>query len=76
MRSVPVVEMKAHLSALLAEVEDGEEIAITRHGRVIARLVPDVPRMAAEVFRPFWREAGIDLEVPPDEQAEPIESID
>lgn len=76
MRSVAVVELKAHLSSLLAEVEGGDEIAITRHGRVIARLVPDAPRMAAEVFRPFWLEGDIDLETPADAQAEPVDSID
>lgn len=76
MRSVAVVEMKAHLSALLADVERGEEIAITRHGRVIARLVPDAPRMAADAFRPFWGEPGIDLVAPPDAPAEPVESLD
>lgn len=76
MRSVPVVEMKAHLSSLLVEVERGEEIAITRHGRVIARLVPDAPRMASDVFRAFWGEADIDFEAPPDQPAEPVESVD
>lgn len=40
MRTVPVVEVKARLSALLTEVAQGDEIAITRHGRIIARLVP------------------------------------
>lgn len=76
MRSVAVVEMKAHLSSLLAEVERGEEIAITRHGRVIARLVPDAPRMASDAFRAFWGEADIDLEAPPDQPAEPAEPVD
>lgn len=76
MRNVPVVEMKAHLSALLAEVEPGGEIAITRHGRVIARLVPDVAHMAADAFRPFWSESDIDLEAPADEPAEPVERLD
>jgi prevent-host-death family protein len=76
MRSVPVVEAKAHLSALLAEVEAGEEIAITRHGRVVARLVPDAPRMAADVFRPFWSETDIDLEAPPDAPPEPVPAVE
>ncbi|MBI4755775.1 MAG: type II toxin-antitoxin system prevent-host-death family antitoxin [Betaproteobacteria bacterium] len=76
MRTVPVVEMKSHLSALLAEVEGGAEIAITRHGRVIARLVPEAPRMAADVFRPFWTEEDIDIEAPADAPAEPVPSLD
>jgi prevent-host-death family protein len=32
---------KAHLAELLDEVEQGETVVITRHGRVIARLVPE-----------------------------------
>lgn len=67
MRSVKVIEAKAKFSALLAAVEAGEEVCITRHGRVVARLVPDTPRMAADLFRPFWTEsAEIDIEAPPD----------
>lgn len=31
---------KTHLSTLLEEVERGEEITITRHGKAVARLVP------------------------------------
>lgn len=34
-------DAKARLSALLDRVEHGEEIIITRHGRAIARLVPE-----------------------------------
>jgi antitoxin (DNA-binding transcriptional repressor) of toxin-antitoxin stability system len=46
-RVVNVQEAKTHLSRLLREVEAGEDIAIARGGRVIARLVraeADVPR--------------------------------
>jgi prevent-host-death family protein len=42
-RSVGAYEAKTHLSALLAEVEQGEEVEITKHGRVVARLVPPAP---------------------------------
>jgi prevent-host-death family protein len=76
MRTVQVVEAKARFSALLAAVEAGEEIAITRHGRVIARLVPDTPRKAADLFRPFWGEADLDLEGPADRPPEPAPSLD
>jgi prevent-host-death family protein len=40
MRTVGTFEAKTHLSALLEQVERGEEIVITRHGRAVARLVP------------------------------------
>jgi prevent-host-death family protein len=40
MRTVGTLEAKTHLSTLLEQVERGEEIVITRHGRAVARLVP------------------------------------
>jgi prevent-host-death family protein len=41
MRTVQASEAKAHFAALLDAVERGEEIVIARHGKSIARLVPD-----------------------------------
>lgn len=38
MRTVNVQEAKTHLSRLLREVEGGEEIAIARAGKIVARL--------------------------------------
>jgi prevent-host-death family protein len=40
MKIVGTFEAKTHLSALLEQVERGEEITITKHGRAVARLVP------------------------------------
>jgi prevent-host-death family protein len=40
MKQVGVYEAKTKLARLLDEVEQGETITITRHGRPIARLVP------------------------------------
>ena len=71
MRAIQIGEAKAKFSALLAAVEAGEEIAITRHGRVVARPVPDTPRMAADLFRPFWTDPDVELEAPMDHAAEP-----
>jgi prevent-host-death family protein len=39
-RHVPIAEFKDHLSEFVAAAAAGEEIAITRHGKVAARLVP------------------------------------
>jgi prevent-host-death family protein len=39
-RTVSATEAKARILALLDEVEAGEEVEITRHGRLVARLVP------------------------------------
>jgi len=38
--NVGVYEAKTHLPELLAKVEQGEQITITRHSKAIARLVP------------------------------------
>ena len=51
MREVQASEAKAHLPQLLTEVERGETIVITRHGRAIARIVPEVDRRKAELAR-------------------------
>ncbi|HKE26428.1 MAG TPA: type II toxin-antitoxin system prevent-host-death family antitoxin [Bryobacteraceae bacterium] len=40
MREIGAFEAKNKLAALLDQVEKGEEIVITRHGRPVARLVP------------------------------------
>lgn len=41
MKIVPVYEAKNRLSELLAAVERGEQVAITRRGRPVARLVAE-----------------------------------
>lgn len=38
MKTVGAFEAKTHLAKLLDEVERGEEIVITRHGKPVARL--------------------------------------
>ena len=51
MKSVQVVEAKAKFSLLLSLVESGQSIAITRHGKIVARLVPEKTRSAGDIFR-------------------------
>ena len=51
MREIQASEAKTHLPALLDEVERGETVVITRHGRRIARLVPETDRRQAEIDR-------------------------
>jgi prevent-host-death family protein len=75
-KNITVVEAKSRFSALLAEVEAGEEIAVTRHGKVVARLVPDRPRVAADAFRDFWSDGDFDLRAPDDSLAEDVASLD
>ena len=68
MREVQATEAKTHLAQLLSEVEHGETIAITRHGKPIAHLVPAEARKRAtrraaverfEAWRATWK--GIDM---------------
>jgi prevent-host-death family protein len=63
--SVGSYEAKTHLPQLLARVEGGETITITRHGKAVARLVPataaksnrDVKKVIEEMAR-FQNERG------------------
>lgn len=41
MRTVQAAEAKTHLLRLLDEVEQGESIVVTRHGKPIARISPE-----------------------------------
>ena len=76
MRAIQITEAKANFSELLAAVEAGEEIAITRCGRVVARVEPDTPRIAADLFRPFWNAPDVELEAPMDQAAVPVDPLD
>ena len=40
MKRLEVAELKDNLGEVLAEVEQGEAVAVARNGRVVARLVP------------------------------------
>ncbi|UUP18541.1 type II toxin-antitoxin system Phd/YefM family antitoxin [Nitratireductor thuwali] len=51
MKTVPATEAKAKFSALLSDVERGEIVSITRHGRTIARMVPEESKRPEEVRR-------------------------
>jgi prevent-host-death family protein len=52
-QEIEAVEAQNLFAALLDRVEGGEEIVITRHGKAVARLVPDrsQARAAAERIR-------------------------
>jgi prevent-host-death family protein len=49
MRQIQASEAKTHLPQLLDDVERGETLIITRHGRAIARIVPEVNRRQEEI---------------------------
>ena len=46
MEEIGAFEAKNTLGALLDRVQRGEEIIITRHGKPVARLVPNTDRVA------------------------------
>jgi prevent-host-death family protein len=50
-REVQASDAKARLAELLDQVERGETIVITRHGKPIARLVPDEEARRADALR-------------------------
>jgi prevent-host-death family protein len=49
MKEVAVYEAKTRLSDLLSQVEQGEQITITRHGVAVARLVAVAPSRKTSV---------------------------
>jgi len=48
MTKIGAFEAKNTLGSLLDRVERGEEIVITRHGKAVARLVPNTRRVDSE----------------------------
>lgn len=51
MRITGVFEAKQRFSELLAAVESGEEVRITRHGKEVVRMLPVSPQSLAEEQR-------------------------
>jgi len=50
MRTVKIHEAKTHFSALIHDVQAGEEIVISRGDEPVARLLPMEPREAKRVL--------------------------
>lgn len=53
--TIGAFEAKNTLGSLLDRVEQGEEIVITRHGKPVARLVPDAAADMSEARASFER---------------------
>ncbi|HZH02595.1 MAG TPA: type II toxin-antitoxin system Phd/YefM family antitoxin [Myxococcaceae bacterium] len=70
MSEVNVHQAKTHLSKLLARVESGEEIVITKAGRPVAKLVPLTvakgPRVPGECRGQVWIADDFDAPLPPE----------
>jgi prevent-host-death family protein len=67
MKTVNIHEAKTTLSALLAEVEEGEQVVIARNGKPIAQLtrIDAAPRRQQGLLRtlPAWRDFTFDPSV-------------
>lgn len=55
MRTIQASEAKTHLPQLLDEVEHGATLIITRHGKPIARLVPEESERQAKIDQAIAR---------------------
>lgn len=53
MRTIQASEAKTHFLRILDEVERGERIAITRHGKEVAVITPSVESKAERARRAF-----------------------
>ena len=57
MRAVTFTEFRKNASEVLNRVEEGESIRLLRHGRAIARIVPD----GGSRTKPAWKRPGLRL---------------
>lgn len=55
MKTITATELKANVSAVLGDVERGQSVEITRHGKVIARMEPTAPLRLREIERAMER---------------------
>jgi prevent-host-death family protein len=70
MVQVSTYDAKATLSALLQQVEAGEEVVITRHGKPVAKLVPCSEPPWKANFGPLPK--GLRANCPPGEDVAPV----
>ncbi|ENW97107.1 type II toxin-antitoxin system Phd/YefM family antitoxin [Acinetobacter sp. NIPH 298] len=77
MEMVKITDAKSHFSALLQRVESGEEIAIARRGKIIARLVPEKKSnmSAADALQQAWHLGGLQLDSISDVELSPLDQI-
>jgi antitoxin (DNA-binding transcriptional repressor) of toxin-antitoxin stability system len=73
MKTYTVSEAREHLAEILNSVERGEEVSITKHGRLIARIThPSVPKQSVAVPPPgFLKAQGWTAEIAADFDAIP-----
>jgi prevent-host-death family protein len=71
--SIGAYDAKTHLPRLLDQVERGDTVTITKHGREVARLVPVSPRSSPESVIAALRSARVGVRLAGDSMREMIE---
>jgi prevent-host-death family protein len=51
MQTIAASEAKTHFLRILDDVEQGKSVVVTRHGKAIARIVPEIPSDGARFER-------------------------
>jgi len=71
--SIGAYDAKTHLPRLLDQVERGESVTITKHGREVARLVPVGSRSAPESVIAALRAARVGVRLDGESVREMVE---
>lgn len=56
LKTATVRELRNNFAKLAKDIEWGEQIDITRNGRVVARLSPPTKKLSAKELRAAWKE--------------------
>ena len=61
MREVNITELRNHLPAYLGQVQTGEELVVTSHGKAIARILPsqDVREAARKQLKALRKKSHV-----------------
>lgn len=68
-----VRELKDNLSKYLRQIEKGEHVVVTAHGRVVAELVPPRGAQQGRISR-FERLVASGVITPPSEEGDPLKN--
>jgi prevent-host-death family protein len=71
--SIGAYEAKTHLPRLLDQVERGDSVTITKHGREVARLVPVRSRSSPDLVIAALRSARVGVRLDGDSVREMVE---
>ena len=63
MHIIPLSEFRAHASAMIDLVAQGQTVRILRHGKPVAELVP--PRVEESISQPSWKKPFQPVVLPP-----------